>query len=314
MSLKRPRGQAVVEAALGIFVFVTLLVFGIHFAEMGQVGLKVAEAANAAMWDSTSQQMHDVTAHTWNQYQTAPAIAAATANARYTDFDALRSSGSTVTQVFTRAEQMKVDCRTLAVADGLNPADPDPLAANAYPTGDRGIVCGAQAVLSGFRIPKNFLDGNLSEVQHYRPLTLPVCAVGRPSQGACPGKLGMLLDDWGYTGQLEARECALAWEGGSSCANQGYYDQANSVYQATPVQKAGSASRLATVIAGASPIQEDFFFMSFRGMESSLGPFTETVQSSHGDLLWETTPYQNPWNDRYDAQPHTNCWLGDLCQ
>lgn len=310
--MTRARGQAMVEAALGIFVFVTILVFGIHFAELGHLSLKVQEAANSAIWDSTSQQMHDVTGHTWDEYRAAVAFANAQANARYSDFDALRSSGATTTLVFTQADNLRVNCRPLDVTDRLNPSDPHALASGTYPSGLSGISCSAQADLRGFRIPRFFLDGNMSNARHFRPLTIPACAVGRPDRGRCPGRLGMLLDDWGYSGQLEARECALAWEGGLTCENQGYYDQVSNVYLATPAPRAGSASRLASLVAGGSPIDEDFFFMSFRGSESMFGPYQETVVSSHGDLLWETTPFQHPYNSRYDA-PRTNCWLGNGC-
>ena len=311
--MRLSRGQGTVEAALGTFVFVTILIFGIHFAELGHIALKVQEAANAAIWDSTSQQMHDVTAHSWNEYQAAITFANTQANARYVDFDALRTSGATTTLVFTRAENMQVGCRPLQGGDRLQPSAPHAFAAGTYPSGQQGIVCQAQADITGFRIPRFFLDGNMSNARHFRPIRIPACAVGRPVAGNCPGRLGMLLDDWGYSGQLEARECALAWEGGTTCENQGYYDQAASVYAATPAPMAGSASRLASLVAGASPIDEDFFYLSFRGRESTYGPYQETVQSSHGDLLWETTPFQHPYNSRYDA-PRTDCWLGNTCR
>lgn len=307
------RGQAVVEAALGIFVFVTILIFGIHFAELGHLVLKVQEAANSAIWDSTSQQMHDVTAHSWNEYQSAVGFANAQANARYNDFDALASAGTTSTLVFTSAENMSVNCAPLRGGDRLQPSAPHPLAAGTYPSGLQGISCQARAEIRGIRIPRNFLDNGLANTRHWRPITIPACAVGRPRGGGCPGRLGMLLDDWGYEGQLEARECALAWEGGTTCENQGYYDQVKNVYDATPAPYAGSASRLASLVAGSSPIDEDFFYLSFRGSESMYGPFNETVQSSHGDLIWETTPFQNPFNTRYDA-PRTDCFLGVPCR
>lgn len=307
------RGQAVVEAALGIFVFVTILIFGIHFAELGAISLEVQEAANHAVWDSTSRQMHDVTAHEWNQYNSAIAFANSQAMLRYADFDALRTSGTTTTLVFTRATNVQVACRALGASDRLQPSDAHPLAQGTYPDGDHGLSCLARADLTGFRIPTNFLDGNMSNARHYRPLVIPACAVGRPVNGNCPGRLGMLLDDWGYVGQDEARECALGWEGKDTCANQGYYDQALSVYQATPAARAGSASRLAAVVAGGSPIDEDFFFISFRGSEGRYGPYTESVQSSHGDLYWETTPFQHPRNVQYDG-PRSNCWLGNPCR
>lgn len=309
------RGQAVVEAVLGTLVFVTILIFGIHFAELGALTLKVQEAANSAVWDTTSQKMHDITGHDFTDYRRAINFGEAQASSRYADFDALKSSRRTsVTQVFTHAENLQVPCRPLAGGDGLDPSGPAALAAGAYPGFEQGLACTARAELTALRIPSVFLDGSLSEARHHRSLTIPACAIGRPDRGRCPGRLGMLLDDWGYMGQQEARECPLAWEGGAGCSNQGYYDQVASVYAATPAAKAGSASRLATVVSGGSPIDEDFFFMSFRGSESPYGKFKETVRSSHGDVIWETTPYAHPKTDRYDARPHTNCFLGIACR
>ena len=59
MSLRAPRrGQAIVEATLGILVFISVLLFGLHFAEITFTQMKVTEAAQAAIWDSTSGQMH----------------------------------------------------------------------------------------------------------------------------------------------------------------------------------------------------------------------------------------------------------------
>jgi hypothetical protein len=304
------RGQGTAEAALGIFVFCTVLIFGIHFAEVGHLSLKVQEATNSAMWDSTSRQMHDTFAHDWSPYRRAVTFAQFIAQRRYSDFDALANRGSTtVTQVFTTATNMQVGCVDLNAGHGLSPLGPDPKAAAAYPSGMSGIVCKSQATIAGFRIPESFADNSLSSFRHWRRVDILACAVGRPMRGNCPGQLGMLLDDWGYNGQQEAQECELAWEGGTTCSNQGYYDQVSATYRKVPRQ--GSATRLAASAAGASPIDEDCFYMSFRGIESPYGPFKETVVTSHGDLLWETTPYANPRNRADD--PRTDCWLGKSC-
>jgi hypothetical protein len=307
-------GQAAVEAALGIFLFVTILVFGIHFAEIGHISLKVQEAANAAVYDATSLKMHDVFAHDWTLYLAAPPFAEKEANARYEDFDALSQGRTTISQVFTQTTGMKIDCHAMNAADRITAIRPKRYADVSFPDGQTGVSCSAQADIVAVRLPEHFLDTSLANTRHYEPVSIRACAVGRPaSNGQCRGRLALLLDDWGYSGPAEAQECALAWEGGTTCANQGFYDQASQIYLNSGIQFPGSASRLAAVVAGTSPIDEDFFFMSFRGYESTYGPFTETVQSSHGDLLWETTPYQNPYNARYDA-PRWTCWLGHECK
>src|SRR5207249_4993558 len=53
-------GQAAAEAAIGMLVFVTVLMFGLHFAEVGYLTVKIQEAANGALWDTTAKKMHDI--------------------------------------------------------------------------------------------------------------------------------------------------------------------------------------------------------------------------------------------------------------
>ncbi len=298
-----------VEATLGIFVFCTVLIFGIHFAEIGHLSLKVQEAANSALWDSTSRKMHDTFSKDWNIYKSAIPFAQNQTQARYRDFDALANNSTTVTQVFTTARNMNVNCEVLANKHGVQPLAPDPKAAAAYPSGLSGIACSAEATLAGFRIPASFADNSISQFRHWKKVDIKACAAGRPVNGSCPGQLGMVLDDWGYSGTSEAQQCPLAREGGTGCANQGYYDQVSAVYK--KVGNAGSASSLAASAAGVSPIDEDFFYMSFRGRESSFGPYTESLGTSHGDITWETTPFANPRIGPPD--PRADCWLGKDC-
>ncbi len=54
------RGQGTVEMALGVLLFVTVFIFGIHFAEVGYLSLKVQEASTSALWDTTSAKMHEL--------------------------------------------------------------------------------------------------------------------------------------------------------------------------------------------------------------------------------------------------------------
>ncbi|MFY0582594.1 hypothetical protein ACN28S_57375 [Cystobacter fuscus] len=86
------RGQALVETALGTMVFVTILVFGIYFAEVGALTLKVQEAANFALWEATGHVQHDPREGEF-QRRGAVAQAEAEANRRYRDFDGRSSQG-----------------------------------------------------------------------------------------------------------------------------------------------------------------------------------------------------------------------------
>ena len=54
----RDRGQAVLEMSLGALLFVTVLLFGIHYAEVTFTQMKVTEAASSTMWDVTAGKMH----------------------------------------------------------------------------------------------------------------------------------------------------------------------------------------------------------------------------------------------------------------
>lgn len=86
LSRRRARGQAVVELVLGLIVFVTILIFAIHFAEVGYLSVKVTEAAHSAIFDATGYKLHK-----WPR-DTSPASSAASragndAQSRYQDFD-----------------------------------------------------------------------------------------------------------------------------------------------------------------------------------------------------------------------------------
>ena len=54
-----PRGQGVVELALSALLMVTVLIVGIYLCEVAFLNLKVQEAANAAMWESTGRSTSD---------------------------------------------------------------------------------------------------------------------------------------------------------------------------------------------------------------------------------------------------------------
>ena len=82
----RGRGQSTVEMALGLMVFVTVLVFGMHFAEVGFLSIKVQEASAGALWDTTARRMHTLPKD-FAPLQTAMDQAGAQAQQRYQDFD-----------------------------------------------------------------------------------------------------------------------------------------------------------------------------------------------------------------------------------
>ena len=111
----RARGQAALEMALGSLVFITLLLFGIHFGEVGVLTLRVQQAATSALWDTTGMRMHnyatpldsDPRFFNANEIRDSKArLPAQRAQALYKSFDVLSPGGAgTITQAVTRASK-----------------------------------------------------------------------------------------------------------------------------------------------------------------------------------------------------------------
>jgi hypothetical protein len=215
-TLRQQRGQAAVEMALGTLVFVTILVFSIHFSEVGFLSLKVQEATAAAMWDTTQGKMHDIP---W-QYGTVASGAVSAAQgetqARYADFDGRLSTnnGGAITNVFTRASGMAINCNMGGINDGSFGGGF--LTGFVYRT-NGGMHCSAQANLSAYNFPTSFLEntggpgGFTFKVKNYAAssTTIKVCGVGRAVAGNCSKRYKMLIDDWGLAGSGESAECPV---------------------------------------------------------------------------------------------------------
>jgi len=320
--MRRARGQATVELALFAMIFVTVITFGIHFAEIGYLSIKVQEAASSALWDATSRKMHDTFAPNWNHYRDAITWTQGESTRRYADFNGLsshdgppRGGDRTMVQVFTNAEPIEVRCENFN--DVSLPAF-GPVRA-AIPNRETGMGCSAKAVLGGYRFPRWFLQNNASgffEAEQPKR-KIGVCAAGRqnPSTGRCERRYVIQLDDWGYSGPQERRECQLTAGGGRGCANSGYYDMVEKLYR----RHAGSqfstrSTNLARQIVGRNPLQsadENHFYLSFRGHESA---YTEDIGFAHGDARWETTPFDDRSEYAAFATPERHdCWLGLEC-
>jgi hypothetical protein len=304
-------GQAMVEMALGLLLFVTVLIFGIHFAEVGYLSLKVQEAATSAVWDTTSAKMHELPAM-FNHVDNAISKAGQHASDRYEDFDGRtsRHGRPKIVQVFTSADGLSVTCD----AEKQIGFKPSSSTKSVYEdTG--GMTCTAEAELAPLNIPKHFVDsgqGAIFDVPHYMMGAIKVCAIGRPHQGnhKCRGAYGILLDDWGLAGAAESGECELLEEG--SCANKPYYQSTELVY-GKHVAVDGSAEKLAKEVVGESPIAAGKFWMSFRGMDSE---FEENENGGDDDPNdWVTTPGARSPTDGYKSsyQNRGNCFLGAQC-
>lgn len=319
------RGQATVELALFSLIFITVITFGIHFAEVGYLSVKVQEAANSAIWDATSRKMHDTFSGNWDHYRDAITWTQRESNDRYADFNGLsshrgppRGGDRTMVQVFTNAEPIEVRCENLR---NISLPSFGPVR-QAIPRRETGMACSAKAVLGGWRFPRWFMQDNaggfFEAEQPQRKIG--VCAAGRqnPRTGKCEKRYVIALDDWGFSGDREKRECPLTEGGGRGCSNQGYYDLVEKTYR-SHVQRAGDnfgtqSKTLAQQVVGRSPLQSDdenHFYLSFRGHEVG---YTEDIGLSHGDSRWETTPFDDRREyEAFATRRRHDCWLGLEC-
>ena len=292
---KAPRGQAMLELALGMTVFVTVLLFGIHFAELGFMSLKVTEAAEAAMLDTTAFELHD-----WPNDASPASTAASSAQSevqlRYADFDGRYSAvggSSTFTQVVTQGTALAVQCN-VGGGPGFNA---DIHVAMAY-SDNGGLVCNAAATTSTIRLATSFLDGagglfTKSHAQATRDV--PFCAIGRASGGSCSGKLETMLDDWGLS-DPQAGTCPLIGDIPIPCPTAtAYWTMAASVFLTNGAGMGFSGSQLAQFTVTQLPFPfffgaENMFWMSSMGEpELFLQPL-----GSEGHGIWGTSPGHVP--------------------
>lgn len=304
------RGQGTTELALGLLLFVTVLIFGIHFAEIGYLSLKVQESAASALWDTTSAKMHELPKNfTPLTNLISSDKPGQLATERYKDFDGRTSKQgrAKVTQLFTSAGDLEVTCR----AAGAINFRPSVSTNGSVYRNVGGMRCNARAELSPVqKFTRNFLDrgrGAFFEVPHYAVGAIPVCGVGRASNGQCAGGFGILLDDWGLSSEAESRECHLL-----GCNNTAYFESAQVVYNHHN-QVDGSSVRLARAVVGTAPINPGKFWMSFRGAPSG---FLEKEPGGDSDTNdWETTPGKNSRSAEYNTSFNNRkkCFLGNKC-
>ncbi|HEX4619977.1 MAG TPA: hypothetical protein VH208_00290 [Myxococcaceae bacterium] len=322
------RGQAVVEMALGTVVFITVLTFGIHFAEIGFFELKSQEAANAALFDSTSGHMHD-----WPTDSSAATTTVANATAevqgRYQDFNGLSgsSNGSTLSNVFTYAQNMQVSC---SLGGGAYPWGPSNWYTNAVFNDNGGLKCGARSdVHVGAAMPVQFLDrtlpGGLFDTPAYStPGLIRACGLGRNVGGNCPGEYTMLLDDWGFSGlnSPESDVCVGLPYGLPCAGNKPYWKSVGIVYGESLTFPLYAADQFTWSLVGMDPLflpglGEMTFYMSFEG-EQTLFQQPVWARPPEGLPVWATTPFSpiNPTDIPYTVAyaGSSGCYLGQSCR
>jgi hypothetical protein len=297
-----------VELALGLMVFVTILLFGIHFAEIGYLSLKVTEANASALWHATAAKMHELP----GDFSDVDGLISgnepgSAATSLYSDFDGRTNSTGSPTQLFTRATGLQVNCQP----GGPSFAPVGTTDAVFSDTG--GMVCNSEAtfqVLPAF--PRSFMDsgqGSFFKKRHYEANDLRICGVNRAAGGGCQGSFAILLDDWALATGDELQECNVL--DGSGCANGPYYRSVNEVYNQHQATN-GSSLTLAMESLQLPPpggFNPATFYHSFR-------VFEDTENGGDSDpATWVTTPgagsptteYNSSYNGRGD------CWLGLAC-
>jgi hypothetical protein len=294
------RGQSMVELAVALIVFVTVVLFGIHFAEVGYLSLKVHEAAVSPMWDATALRTHRMRHHPVEigDFRYVHAIAPSVtqdARRRYNDFDGRSSSDGRprITHVLTQISGMNVHCRgdnTVAfdVPRGSSPAllEPQeggfPVSSGQSAGSDNvlqgifenvgGMSCTAEAHVQALpTLPSRFLEGvgGFFQAKHSLKPMMKACAAGRVAGGACKGRYGILLGDFSFSDPDVVGACPLRPERPDEpCSeNRAYYYAARKVFDANGRSAGRDATEFAKYFAGFSPIDESGFFMSYRPEE-----------------------------------------------
>lgn len=262
------RGQAMVELALCSIVFVTVLLFGIHFAEVGYLSLKVQEAGAFAVWDSTGRKVQDLetrSAADMDQILSGGTSAEKLAEDRYADFNSLSTGDAPqpIVKALTQGEPIDVECSEDPQLSQRFPPSPLVRAAGVYHARG-GFQCMARARLTSLRIPDTFLEGGngFFAERHEQPRAIWVCGVGRASGTSCQGKLSVLLNDWGMAGEARGinAECKHL-----ACANPIYKEAVRAIFPG-----GGQAgANFARQIAGGAPASADEYHFSFAGEESN---------------------------------------------
>jgi hypothetical protein len=300
----RAKGQAAVELALGLLVFVTILLFGIHFAEVGYLSLKVTEANSSALWHATAAKMHTLPGDFGDVDNLISSNRPGTAaTGIFSDFDGRSAGGSGATQILTRGQGLRVTCE--AGGPGFAPVG----TTESVFSDTGGMVCSSQATLQVLPMfPRSFMDtgqGGFFKERQYDGNNMTICGVNR-NKGGCQGRFGILLDDWALATRDELKECKVL--DGTGCDNQPFYLSTRNVYQQHVAVTGASLALARATVLGDPGFDPGTFYHSFR-------VFVDQVPSGEGDVNWETTPGAGSPTVEYNASygARGNCWLGLQC-
>ncbi len=209
----KQRGQATTELALGALVFVTVLVFGVHFGEAGYAMLKAKEAAQHAMHRASGDRTHLFSfdnVQSGNTYSPfSPASAGSATQARYANgFKGVFTDVSGVNVSCRRDDTVQFEVQRPALtAEGASALR---YLRNIYENRG-GVSCEARARMSLFGVSESFAEGagGFFQEQHARFTTIRVCGAGMPRNGNCNGRLATLTGDWAFEGPMGGRDSEI---------------------------------------------------------------------------------------------------------
>lgn len=268
------RGQATVELALGSIVFVTILLFGIHFAEAGWLSIKVQEATHFALFEATGPRVQRLApffdAQPFDNTVGNGNGVADRAEQRYRDFDGVgpNGNGARWQSAITRGDTLRVNCAEVQAngPNGFGFAPSQTLVGTYQNRG--GIQCGSQAMFEPIGIPVRFLEQSeqgFFNAQHRDVGARRYCGVGPMVGGACPGRIGILTNDWGLAGDPERGHQPFPTEGGCGGGAGVYCNTVQRLW--SPQFTAGR--QFAQQYAGAPPTDASMFNFAYSGVEEA---------------------------------------------
>lgn len=279
------RGQATVELGLSMLAFITVLVFGIHFAEVGYLSMRAQQASAYALYEVTGERAHEKGSDL-SRASTVAGLATIHARDRWLDFQPNvddSAHAASITHVFTEIRGMTVRCTneqslsydTSVPLGGL-------LAPNPFDGSRGGVKCMSSATIAlapGF--PTGFHDGEWNlDSPHYAGsrTSYTVCGTPRATGGQC-GQFGVLVGDFSLQGPAESRSVDLQ-NGG----NDAYYDL---VHSAMGITACPSSMALSAAVTW-TPVGLDAcsFSMSYQGVEAN---YRQNIGGVHsGSSTWLT--------------------------
>ncbi len=308
------RGQATVELALGTLVLVTVLMYGIAFAEWSVAVQKVKGAVAFAISTAHGQRTHlfsngNVSSgDTFSPFD--PRRAGDVALARNRDFDPLTPGGTRRwSQAMAQASNFRASCRATNDVEfrlqrpgaSHRGAGGDALMASVFSYLDNrlerrgGVSCTASARLELANLPTRFAEGGdgFFQAEHAVRLAIPMCGVGMPNRdGACTGELAALTGDWGIDGPMSGGLAELnedvPSETATSSVNRPYRELVRDVWERNGGDQGMANEEMMRSLTGITGpgqttgpfgdpwIDTDHFHMSFRG--DGMGPRTANVK------------------------------------